>query len=145
MRSIRIPGEIDNDNRLILDESLDIIKPQRVEIDIIFLDDDLEDYREQSTAEILEGIKEGFHDCVTGNTLSSMSELWERLGINTTGEINEAGQLILDEPLKATTPQYVDVVIWFSKNTSSQAESVENSTQTKHEVLTKELVTATNN
>lgn len=43
MKSIRVPGEIDENNRLILDETLDVIKPQQVEVDIIFLGDDLED------------------------------------------------------------------------------------------------------
>ena len=142
MKSIRVPGEIDLNNRLILDESLDVIKPQQVEIDIIFLDDDLADYQEPSKAEILEGIREGLHDCVAGNTLSSMSELWENLGIKATGEINEAGQLILDEPLRATKPQYVDVTIWFVKNRNSQEESAENLAKNKREVLTKELVMA---
>lgn len=58
MKSIRVPGEIDKNHRLSLDETLDVIKPQQVEIDIIFLGDDLEDYYEPSKAEILEGIRE---------------------------------------------------------------------------------------
>jgi hypothetical protein len=144
MKSIRVPGEIDKNNRLILDETLHVIKPQQVEIDIIFLDDDLEDYHEPSKAEIIEGIREGLHDCVTGNTLSSMSELWNNLGIKATGEINEAGQLILDEPLRATKPQYVDVVIWFIKKIRSQVDATENSDRSDREVLTKELVMSEN-
>jgi hypothetical protein len=143
MKSIRVPGEVDRNNRLILDETLDVIKPQQVEIDIIFLGDDLEDDREPSKAEILEGIREGLHDCVTGNTLSSMSELWDSIGIKTTGEINEVGQLTLDEPLRATKPQYVDVVIWFIKKICSQ-EDTENLAQKNREVLTKELVMSEN-
>jgi hypothetical protein len=143
MKSIRVPGEIDKNNRLILDETLDVIKPQQVEIDIIFLGDDLEDYREPSKSEILEGIREGLHDCVTGNTLSSMSELWDNIGIKATGEINEAGQLTLDEPLRATKPQYVDVIIWFIKKICSQ-EDAENSARNDREVLTKELVMSKN-
>jgi hypothetical protein len=143
MKSIRVPGEIDKNNRLILDETLDVIKPQQVEIDIIFLGDDLEDYREPSKSEILEGIREGLHDCVTGNTLSSMSELWDNIGIKATGEIDEAGQLTLDEPLRATKPQYVDVIIWFIKKICSQ-EDTENSARNNREVLTKELVVSKN-
>jgi hypothetical protein len=143
MKSIRVPGEIDKNNRLILDETLDVIKPQQVEVDIIFLGDDLEDDREPSKSEILEGIREGLHDCVTGNTLSSMSELWDNIGIKATGEINEAGQLTLDEPLRATKPQYVDVIIWFIKKICSQ-EDAENSARNDREVLTKELVMSKN-
>jgi hypothetical protein len=144
MKSIRVPGEIDKNHRLILDETLDVIKPQQVEIDIIFLGDDLEDYREPSKAEILEGIREGLHDAVSGNTLSSMSELWDNLGIKATGEINEVGQLILDEPLRTTKPQYVDVVIWFVKKICSQEDATENLTRNDREVLTKELVMSEN-
>jgi hypothetical protein len=143
MKSIRVPGEIDKNNRLILDETLDVIKPQQVEIDIIFLGDDLADYHEPSKEEILEGIREGLHDCVTGNTLSSMSELWDNICIKATGEINAAGQLTLDEPLRATKPQYVDVVIWFIKKIYSQ-EDTENSARQDHDVLTKELVMSEN-
>jgi hypothetical protein len=143
MKSIRVPGEIDKNNRLILDETLDVIKPQQVEVDIIFLGDDLEDYREPSKSGILEGIREGLHDCVTGNTLSSMSELWDNIGIKATGEINEAGQLTLDEPLRETKPQYVDAIVWFTKKICSQ-EDAENSAQNDREVLTKELVISKN-
>jgi hypothetical protein len=141
MKSLRIPGEIDKHNRLFLEESLDVIKPQPVEVDIIFLDDDLDDYREPSKAEVLAGRKEGLHDCATGNTLVSMSELWDRLGIKTTGEINEVGQLILDRPLEVSRPQYVDVVIWFGKNKNSQVASSEDLARHEYEVLTRELVT----
>jgi hypothetical protein len=84
-------------------------------MDIILLDDDLEDYYEPTKEEILEGIREGLHDCLTGNT-SPVSELWDELRIQATGEIDEEGQLILDYPLRKTTPQYVDVVIWFINN-----------------------------
>jgi hypothetical protein len=121
MKSLRVPGRIDEHDRLILDYLLDALKPQQVEIDIILLDDDLEDYYEPTKEEILEGIREGFHDCLTGNT-SPVSELWDDLMIQTTAEIDEEGQLILNEPLKEIKPQYVDVVIWFSKNRTSQAQ-----------------------
>ncbi len=117
MKSIRVSGEIDKNNQLVLDESLEVIKPQQVEIDIWFDDDD-EDDHEASKAEILEGIREGFHDCLTGN-IYPMSELWDELRIKTTGAINQEGELILDEPLRATKPQNVDVVIWFIKQKKS--------------------------
>lgn len=120
MKSIRVPGEIDQNNQLVLDESLEVIKPQRVEIDIWFGDDD-EDDHEASKEEILEGIREGFCDCLAGN-VHPVSELWDELRIKTTGAINEEGELILDEPLRVTKPQNVNVVIWFIK----QKKSLEN-------------------
>jgi hypothetical protein len=115
MKSLRVPGRIDENDRLILDYLLDPLKPQQVELDIWLLDDDLEDYCEPTKEEILEGIREGFHDCLTENT-SPVSELWDELRIKATGEINEEGQLVLDYPLRKTAPQYVDVVIWFISN-----------------------------
>jgi len=113
MKSLRVSGEIDENNQLVLDESLEVIKPQQVEIDIWFGDDE-EDEHEASKEEILEGIREGFHDCLTGNVYP-VSELWDELRIKTTGAINEEGELILDEPLRVTKTQNVDVVIWFIK------------------------------
>ena len=115
MRYIEVPGEINENNQLILHESLNEIKPQRVKIDIIFRDPDEEDYREPTKAEILESIRRGFRECLRGET-SPISELWDDTEIEATGEINDQGQLVLDEPLKKTKPQYVDVVMWFIKD-----------------------------
>ena len=106
MKSLRVPGRIDENGRLILDYLLDALKPQQVELDIWLLDDDLADYCEPTNEEILGGIREGLHDCLTGNT-SPVSELWDELRIKATGEINQEGQLILDYPLKKTASQYV--------------------------------------
>ena len=138
MKSLRVPGRIDENKRLVLDDLLDVIKPQQVEIDIILLDDDLEDYYEPTKEEILEGIREGLHDCLTGNT-SPISELWDDMMIQTTAEIDEESQLILNEPLKETKPQYVDVVIWFVKNRTSQAQTSEARSQNDIEASKLEL------
>jgi hypothetical protein len=116
MKYIEVSGEINESNQLILDELLDVIKPQQVKVDIIFCDE--EEYHEESKEEIIEGIREGLHDCLTGNT-HPISELWDDIMIQATGAINEEGQLILDEPLKPTKPQNVDIVIWFIKDSKS--------------------------
>jgi hypothetical protein len=115
MRYIEVPGEINQNNQLILHESLNEIKPQRVKIEIIFRDDNEEDYREPTKAEILESIRQGFRECLRGET-SPISELWDDTEIEATGEINDQGQLVLDEPLTEIKPQYVDVVMWFIKD-----------------------------
>jgi hypothetical protein len=138
MKSLRVPGRIDEHDRLILDYLLDPLKPQQVEIDIILLDDDLEDYYEPTKEEIIEGIREGLHDCLTGNT-SPVSELWDDMMIQMTAEIDEDGQLILSKSLKEVKPQYVDVVIWFIKNKISQEQSNEAVSQNDIEVSTREL------
>ena len=138
MRYIEVPGHIDEHDRLILDESLDVIKPQQVKIDIWFRDDD-EEYHEETKEEILEGILEGFGDCLEGRT-SPVSQMWDDLRIKTTGVINEEGQLVLDEPLRPTKRQYVDVVIWFIKNRKSQAEISEDLHQKEPETSSRELI-----
>jgi hypothetical protein len=138
MKSLRVPGRIDENDRLILDYLLDVIKPQQVELDIILLDDDLEDDYEPTKEEILEGIREGLHDCLTENT-SPVSELWNDMMIQTTAEIDEEGQLILNEPLKGTKSQYVDVVIWFVKNRTSQEQTSEAISQNDLEASKREL------
>jgi wyosine [tRNA(Phe)-imidazoG37] synthetase (radical SAM superfamily) len=60
MRYIEVGGEIDKNNQLILHELLDRIKPQRVEINIVFRDDDDNDVdveREPTNKEIEERIE----------------------------------------------------------------------------------------
>ncbi len=122
MRYIEVPGHIDEHDRLILDELLDVIKPQRVKIDIWFRDEDEEEYREETKEEILEGIRRGFQDCLEGRT-KPVGEMWDELRIKTTGEIDNQGYLILDRPLRPTKQQYVDVVIWFVENNKSQEDA----------------------
>lgn len=138
MKSLRVPGKIDKKARLILDESLDVIRPQRVEVDIIFLDDKLGDYRVPTKDDILEGIREGFHDCLTGNT-APISELWDDIMIQTTAEIDAAGQISLDRLPSETKPQYVDVAIWFDRISKSPAQASEDLHQDKLEAATQEL------
>ncbi len=113
MRYIEVSGEIDNNNRLVLHESLDQIKPQQVRIDIVFRDDD-EDYREPSKEEILESIVEGLREHSRGES-KPVSQMWDNIMIQSTGEINDRGQLVLDRPLPEMQAQYVDVVMWFIK------------------------------
>jgi hypothetical protein len=126
MKYIEIPGEIDNSNWLILHEFLEQIKPQRVEIDIWFRDDD-EEYQEPTKSEILDDIRKSLQEYSRGESKPA-SEMWDELMIQALGEINELGQLILDEPLKQTNARYVDVVIRFilDSNYIKSYESTEN-------------------
>ncbi len=118
MRYIEVGGEIDKNNQLILHELLDQIKPQRVEIDIVFRDDDNHDIdveREPTIEEIEERIEQALLQQSRGE-LKSVEEMWNNIKIKATGEINDFGQLVLDEPLKQAEAQYVDVVIFFIKD-----------------------------
>jgi hypothetical protein len=124
MKSIRVPGYIDENNQLVLDESLDVIKPQKVELDIWFLDDDEEDEDYPSTKEeILAGFRESLGDLLAGKT-TPVKGMWDNLRIKATGEIDPEGRLILDRPLTDPKSQDVDVVIWFLK-TRISGENVE--------------------
>jgi hypothetical protein len=140
MRYIEVPGEIDGNNRLILHESLKEIKPQQVEIDIVFCDDDEEDYREPTKAEILAGIVESLREYSRGEC-TPISEMWDDIKIKTTGEINEEGQLILDKPLRETKPQSVDVVMWFIKDNKfpKKFDEFEEKSYEQHMTFVKEL------
>jgi hypothetical protein len=139
MKKIEVPGEINEASQLILDESLEEIKPQKVEIDIWFRDDEEEEYRERTKEEILDGIREGFRDCLTGNT-RPIEELWDNILISTTGTIDDDGNLVLDEPLRETKAQYVDVVIWFVKNKASLEKHPDNIARSQQEMATAELI-----
>jgi hypothetical protein len=140
MKYIEIPGEIDENNRLILHESLKEIKPQQVEIDIVFCDDDEEDYREPTNAEILADIVESLHEYSRGECTPG-SEMWDDIKIKTTGEINAEGQLILDKPLQKTKAQYVDVIMWFIKDDKSpkKFDEFEKNIYEQHMTFVKEL------
>jgi hypothetical protein len=142
MRYIEVQGRIDEQNRLILDESLDVIKPQRVKIDIWFRDEDEEEYREPTKAEILEGIDRGFRDCLEGRT-TPVGETWHEFTIEATGKIDDEGQLILDEPLKTTEHPYVDVVIWFNRSDRATPQILEESESDKDVgAIGKELISS---
>jgi hypothetical protein len=122
MRYVEVGGEIDREHRLILHESLIEIKPQRVEIDIIFRDDDDTDVdidREPTDEEILERVEQGLLEYSRGEC-KPVAQMWDDLRIKATGEINDRGQLILDEPLGEVEAQYVDVVLWFIKDEEYQ-------------------------
>jgi wyosine [tRNA(Phe)-imidazoG37] synthetase (radical SAM superfamily) len=118
MRYIEVGGEIDKNNQLILHELLDQIKPQRVEINIVFRDDDDNDVdveREPTNKEIEERIEKYLLEQSRGE-IRSIEQMWENIMIEATGEINDFGQLVLDEPLKKTEAQYVNIVVFFIKD-----------------------------
>jgi hypothetical protein len=118
MKSIRVSARIKKDNQLFIDELLYAIKPQKVKIKIIFLGDDDEDDdidREPSLEEISQMVGEALAEYERGEP-RPVSEMWNDIMIETTGEINDKGQLILDRPLKQVNPQFVDVAIFFTRN-----------------------------
>lgn len=143
MRYIEVGGEIDKNNRLILHELLDQIKPQRVNIDIVFRDDDDDDIdveREPTDEEIFERVEQALLEYSRGECTPASD--WTGIKIKATGEINDLGQLVLDEPLQEAEAQYVDVVIKFIKDEEYKKkfyESEENIYE-EHPALIKESI-----
>lgn len=143
MRYIEVGGEIDKNNRLILHELLDQIKPQRVDIDIVFRDDDDDDIdveREPTDAEIFERVEQALLEYSRGECKPASD--WSGIKIKATGEINDLGQLVLDEPLPESAAQYVDVVVFFIKDEEYKKkfyESEENIYE-EHPALIKESI-----
>jgi hypothetical protein len=84
-----------------LHESPIEIKPQRVEIDIVFRDDEDDDInvdvdREPTDEEIFERVEQGLLEYSRGECTPASD--WSDIKIKATGEINDRGQLVLDEP-----------------------------------------------
>lgn len=141
MRYVEVGGEIDKHNRLILHESLIEIKPQRVEIDIVFRDDDDDDIdveREPTDEEISERVEQALLEYSRGECTPASD--WSDIKIKATGEINERGQLVLDRPLGEVEAQYVDIVLWFIKDEEYQRKfyQSEENIYEEHIVLFKE-------
>lgn len=59
-----------------LDQSLGGIKPQRVRVIVLFAEDEETDPDETPTEIVIEGIRQGLHEALTGKTIP-LSEMWE--------------------------------------------------------------------
>jgi hypothetical protein len=59
-----------------LDKSLGFIKPQRVRIIVLLSEDDETDPDETPTEIVIEGIRQGLHEALTGQTIP-LCEMWE--------------------------------------------------------------------
>ena len=79
MKAIETTATINENGQLMLDESLGLIKPQQVHIIVLLSEDDVSDPDETPTEIVIEGIREGLHQALTGQTIP-LSEMWE--GIN---------------------------------------------------------------
>nr|WP_230968372.1 hypothetical protein [Nostoc sp. WHI] len=62
-----------------LNESLGFIKPQRVRVIVLISEDDEINPDETPTKIVIEGIHQGLHEALTGQTIP-LSEMWS--GIN---------------------------------------------------------------
>lgn len=76
MKAIETTATINENGELTLDKSLEVTKPQRVRIIVLLPEEDEIDPDETPTEIVIEGIRQGLHEALTGQTLP-LSEMWE--------------------------------------------------------------------
>ncbi|MFB2896644.1 hypothetical protein ACE1CI_27345 [Aerosakkonemataceae cyanobacterium BLCC-F50] len=76
MKAIETTATINENGELTLDKSLEVTKPQRVRVIVLLSEEDEIDPDETPTAIVIEGIRQGLHEALTGQTLP-LSEMWE--------------------------------------------------------------------
>jgi hypothetical protein len=76
MKAIETTATIDESGKFILDKSLGQHKPQQVRVIVLFSDDDDVDPDETPTEVVVEGIRQGLHEALTGQTIP-LSKMWE--------------------------------------------------------------------
>ncbi|MFK0729935.1 MAG: hypothetical protein ACIWVG_01875 [Gloeotrichia echinulata HAB0833] len=80
MKAIEITATINESGQLTLDQSLGVIKPQRVRVIVLLAEDEETDPDETPTEIVIEGIRQGLHEALTGKTIP-LSEMWENVGM----------------------------------------------------------------
>lgn len=76
MKAIETTATINEKGELTLDKSLEVTKPQRVRIIVLLSEEDEIDPDETPTEIVIEGIRQGLHEALTGQTIP-ISEMWE--------------------------------------------------------------------
>lgn len=76
MKAIEITATINENGELTLDKSLEVTKPQRVRIIVLLSEEDEIDPDETPTEIVIEGIRQGLHEALTGQTIP-LSQMWE--------------------------------------------------------------------
>lgn len=76
MKAIETTATINEHGELTLDKSLEVTKPQRVRIIVLLSEEDEPDPDETPTEIVIEGIRQGLKEALTGQTIP-LSEMWE--------------------------------------------------------------------
>ena len=76
MKAIETTASINEKGELTLDRSLGITKPQRVRVIVLMVEENDDDPDETPTEIAIEGIRQGLHEALTGQTIP-LSEMWE--------------------------------------------------------------------
>lgn len=76
MKAIETTATINESGELTLDRSLEVTKPQRVRVIVLMGEEDEADTDETPTETVIEGIRQGLQEALTGQTIP-LSEMWE--------------------------------------------------------------------
>lgn len=76
MKAIETTAIINENGELTLDRSLEVTKPQRVRVIVLLSEEDEIDPDETPTEIVIEGIRQGLHEALTGQTIP-LSQMWE--------------------------------------------------------------------
>jgi hypothetical protein len=80
MKAIETSATIDEKGQLTLDQTLENTKPQRVRVIILISEDDEIDPDETPTSIVIEGIRQGLQEALSGQTIP-LSEMWEGIDV----------------------------------------------------------------
>ncbi len=80
MKAIETTATINESGEFILDKSLREYKPQQVRVILLFSEDDEIDPEETPTEVVLEGIRQGLHEALTGQTIP-LAKMWEGVDV----------------------------------------------------------------
>lgn len=78
MKAIETTVSINEKGELTRDRSLSVTKPQRVRVIVLMVEENEEDPDETPTKIVLEGIRQGLHEALTGQTIP-LSQMWEEI------------------------------------------------------------------
>ena len=75
MKAIETTATINESGQLTLDKSLGVTKPQRVRVIVLLTEEDEADPDETPTETVVDGIRQGLHEALTGQTIP-LSQMW---------------------------------------------------------------------
>lgn len=81
MKAIETTGKIDAQGRLFLDQPLAIASHSYVRIIVLVPEETDLDPDDDPTESVLEGLRQGFHEAITGKTLP-LCQLWDGIDDN---------------------------------------------------------------
>ena len=80
MKAIETTATINEKGQLTLDQTLENTKPQRVRVIVLISEDDEIDPDETPTSIVIEGIRQGLQEALSGQTIP-LSEMWEGIDV----------------------------------------------------------------